>query len=1158
MRLVEELSPSLAKRFHIWGGCKILDLLIQFEGVATHYLHYLTPGVILAAIMRATSDKYLNRTELIRYLVTRRFYDQQYTKLEQAGASADSRPSIQELFTEIPYELSKDGFRGRVTYTLAKSVALNHRPVSNGVLIYGANTRTLHCSSSWLIRGGPGQGKSTVTQFLSQVQRAALILANDELAVTPAARAACEEIRAVAERLESWPLAPRIPVYVELRDFAQWIGARVKGEPRGIVSYVCQNILEKAEVQLLPKTLLSALSLDRWMFVFDGLDEVPNDVKGEVSEQVIIFSDQILVENNCDAVIFATSRPQGYSGQFDAMRSVRLDLCTLEAEEAFLCAQPLLRFQRSRDEAEEAAKILAAALESESVKQIMTTPLQAHIMAVVVRDGGRPPERKWQLFENFYRVIKKREANRNLPNKPLANLLNKGDRLIKALHSRIGFELHARAERSGGAQASLGRDDLRSLVRETVCLLQDDHVDETVSLLMEATMERLVLVSTPESSTKVRFDVRPLQEFFASEYVYDVQSSDIFRERFNILLASAHWREVAHFILSALVENGKTAELSIAVSSLLTFDDANGDEELRILRRILGTSALIGSRLLSEGVLEADKRVRSIFRPVLEPLCAQPRPSGLVEGLVPPHSVSWFIGVSHAALREKAESEVLGAAIFLCKYLTLDHGLASSCEVIVNGMSLEFKVALVRLVSESVFRLGTWATKMFFEWTASEVWNSFGKEEQSALALIVLEFSSPNEIAAVQVPLLSRKTLNRVRFNPGDERNRFDRSNEIEEIGRNSISYRYAKPIDDAEAGYWDSDVVDELLSHGGFFHEVGIVASAVSRGDGSIFRERKMCLAWPSGNLQNFVELSYDGTISRLRTDRPGWQRTADFSTTNPAISLRESPEEYLLEICSAGSSIRQYLVEQLRSVGDWQRKLADAVGSIDFSYWHMFNLGSLFQTFPEIETELRGALANIGRTGEGGWYESEIGSFEVRLPMEANALVPLAAGLIGARYFVTKLSDTEGVGVVGVDENSGSWLDGISRVVAKFVRDCDRLFDVAVNNEIHRDIRAAAMSLYLVHPDGSISRRQHLYHVARTLCGKEMPYWFTRAAFLVLHRDQEAWDDEGYRTAAHLLECLSGNSQNRMFIDEVMGYWREESPPVILDEDRPLWSPR
>ena len=27
--------------------------------------------------------------------------------------------------------------------------------------------------------------------------------------------------------------------------------------------------------------------------------------------------------------------------------------------------------------------------------------LQAHIMAVVVRDGGKPPERKWQLFTNF-------------------------------------------------------------------------------------------------------------------------------------------------------------------------------------------------------------------------------------------------------------------------------------------------------------------------------------------------------------------------------------------------------------------------------------------------------------------------------------------------------------------------------------------------------------------------------------------------------------------------------------------------------------------------------------------------------------------------------------------------------------------------------------
>ena len=150
----------------------------------------------------------------------------------------------------------------------------------------------------------------------------------------------------------------------------------------------------------------------------------------------------------------------------------------------------------------------------------------------------------------------------------MATLLREGDRLLKALHNRLGFELHSQAETSRGAQASLQRTALHSLVSATVSELQEARIAETIDVLMEATTERLVLVSTPQSGSEVRFDIRPLQEFLAAEYIYEGVEAERLDSRLRTILGDAHWREVVHFLLSALVENARQTELAVAVTAL--------------------------------------------------------------------------------------------------------------------------------------------------------------------------------------------------------------------------------------------------------------------------------------------------------------------------------------------------------------------------------------------------------------------------------------------------------------------------------------------------------------------------------------------------------------------------------------------------------------
>jgi hypothetical protein len=135
-------------------------------------------------------------------------------------------------------------------------------------------------------------------------------------------------------------------------------------------------------------------------------------------------------------------------------------------------------------------------------------------MAVVVRGGYEPPDRRWKLFSHFYKTIKDRETNRDLPDTKVAALLRGNEHLLKRIHNRLGFVLQASAEVSSGAKTSLTRDEFKKLGSDTVKQMTEEAVEATVEVLMRATENRLVLLTTPDDGQHLRFDIRPLQEFF--------------------------------------------------------------------------------------------------------------------------------------------------------------------------------------------------------------------------------------------------------------------------------------------------------------------------------------------------------------------------------------------------------------------------------------------------------------------------------------------------------------------------------------------------------------------------------------------------------------------------------------------------------------------
>ncbi|HCD2003256.1 TPA: hypothetical protein NBJ18_005351, partial [Citrobacter farmeri] len=152
------------------------------------------------------------------------FKDLSYTKLEQAGSNNDHKPKIHELFRDLPIksiELQND-------YNIMESLvssSCNVHKISTW-LNFGTNwktwTKNPRRTRIILLKGGPGQGKSTIGQYFAQIQRAAFILSKNAPTITPQVKEIALELKEYALKDGYWPNLPRIPIFIELKDYANW------------------------------------------------------------------------------------------------------------------------------------------------------------------------------------------------------------------------------------------------------------------------------------------------------------------------------------------------------------------------------------------------------------------------------------------------------------------------------------------------------------------------------------------------------------------------------------------------------------------------------------------------------------------------------------------------------------------------------------------------------------------------------------------------------------------------------------------------------------------------------------------------------------------------------------------------------------------------
>jgi len=284
------------------------------------------------------------------------------------------------------------------------------------------------------------------------------------------------------------------------------------------------------------------------VLVLDGLDEVPASSNRQQVMQVI--RDFVSVEAHdvdADLVVLATTRPQGYSEEFDPSLYRHVSLAPLDPEQALEYGLRLAtaRHPGQPTRVDELTSTLKKATANPATARLMQSPLQVTIMLALIEGGGEPPEQRWKLFHDYYDVIYRREKERGTP---FSLILARHEPDIHWIHHRAGWVLQKRNAAAGQTSARLTHKEFEDIVDSR--LESSGHDDaakrrELVEAIRLAATDRLVLlVGTTEKA--IGFEIRTLQEFMAAEHFFDGGELCIQRTLHDIA-PYPYWRNVFLF-----------------------------------------------------------------------------------------------------------------------------------------------------------------------------------------------------------------------------------------------------------------------------------------------------------------------------------------------------------------------------------------------------------------------------------------------------------------------------------------------------------------------------------------------------------------------------------------------------------------------------------
>ena len=488
--------------------------------VRSGYEELILPGDILAAIYRQTQFQADRREHTFRGYLQYVVDNESKARADEAG-DEDELP-LSKVFVDQTLKLDRERIPQSYNEIIASwsmqplvqfradAVVPNDLDLlpSSFVLLLGAHDKTM-------LLAGPGYGKSTITQFMALYHSCRLV--RPDYAIRLAKRLKLPP-GISPERLDSF-CQLRFPFRIELRRYAKWRKNAFKENGRaGLATYIARELIGRnVESKLSEDDIFELTNRNPILLILDGLDEVPNkESRAEILKDCDAFIYRCSGEQ-ADLQIVMSSRPQGYNGEFDRFEPLRWRINDLsESDFSEYCAAWLSERIRAAEDRAEAEERIKRGMESEAVKRLATTLLQATVMLTIVRRKSDIPEERHKLFEKYVEVVFQREKGKN-------ELVSRYESELRHLHELVGYRLHEAVGR--GDDGKIPESRFREYVREVWHMSRGSQHFEGVpnqecNHIVQLATDRLVFLSGKgDEQTDIDFVIQPYREYFAAQFL---------------------------------------------------------------------------------------------------------------------------------------------------------------------------------------------------------------------------------------------------------------------------------------------------------------------------------------------------------------------------------------------------------------------------------------------------------------------------------------------------------------------------------------------------------------------------------------------------------------------------------------------------------------
>ncbi len=572
------LTTSIDIPSHCWWRDDLNRRLDNAWDVKWSYPELLSgPDMLRMIVESGLSEDRERRTAAIKSFVRDQFDRDQEVRFKQV----DLQSNLLDLFIDVPIHSGdqaaprrRHAFHLGLRYLrqfqgMPEEIFETREEAAVGAATLLLSTEAQEHMPHIVLEGAPGQGKSTIVQYIAQIHRRRILGESVDFPSIPPTHRIC-------------PV--RLPFKIDLRDLATWLtkkdpfsAADEQDAPvdweKSLEAFMAAQVRHHSGGMAFSTTdLIAVARFSSLLVVFDGLDEVASVSRRQEVVEVIQRGLHRLKDHSVSLQAIVTSRPAAFANSpgLSEQEFTYLELGAI--------TRPLINEYANRwiaakhldsRESREVRSILKDKLDQPHLRELARNPMQLTILLNLIHTRGASlPDKRTALYDSYMETFFNREAEKSA-------IVREHRDLLIDIHRYLAWILHSEAETTDN-RGSIPTDRLKALISQY--LAEEEHDFSLSERLFTGMVERVVaLVSRVEGMFE--FEVQPLREYFAARYLYDTapysppgaERRGTRPERFAAIAKNPYWFNVARFY-AGCYSKGELASLVDGLDDLATSD----------------------------------------------------------------------------------------------------------------------------------------------------------------------------------------------------------------------------------------------------------------------------------------------------------------------------------------------------------------------------------------------------------------------------------------------------------------------------------------------------------------------------------------------------------------------------------------------------------